>query len=193
MSEAWLTALGQGVFWIVAMTLTMRWLARSRQRPRSPAQANRLAHPPAILVTGIVTTVLFGGVTLATLIWPDQDMPLLGTLYFASFVLLSGTMIADYYFARHELTDAGMDFGHMSGKRVSFRWTEVRRVRFSRAMNWFRIELQSGHVVRVSAFMMGLPVFAACVLREVPAVHIDQDTLVLLEKTAKGDLPSIWR
>lgn len=28
----WLSAVAQGLFWVLAMTLTMRWLARGRQR-----------------------------------------------------------------------------------------------------------------------------------------------------------------
>ena len=193
MNETWIRALAQGVFWIVAMTLTMRWLARSRHRPRPAAEANQLAHPPGILIMGIVGTVLFSGVTIAASIWPDEGMTVLPILFFAGFAVLSGTQVADYYFARHAVTDEGMDFGHLSGKRVTFRWADVEHVRFAKNMNWFRVELQSGHVVRVSAFLMGLPAFAACVLRHVPPSRIDKQTLALLEKTAKGALPAIGR
>lgn len=131
MTEAWLRPLAQGIFWIVAMTLVMRWLAHGRRRPRPAADAKRMAHPLGILITGIVGTVFFIAVAIAATIWPDDDMTVLPVLLFASLVVLSASLIADYYFARHEVTDEGMDFGHMSGKRVSFRWTEVKYIPFA--------------------------------------------------------------
>nr|WP_307742635.1 PH domain-containing protein [Massilia varians] len=110
----------------------------------------------------------------------------------AGFVLLGAYLVADWRFARHTVSDAGMDFGRPTGRRVAFGWAEVGNVRFSKSWNWFRIELRSGEVVRVSGMMTGLPEFAARVLEGLPETRIDGATLAMLRDTANGKLPPVW-
>jgi hypothetical protein len=50
------------------------------------------------------------------------------TLVFIGFGLMGLPMVADFFFARHEVSDEGMEFGRMTGRRGSFAWTDVRRV-----------------------------------------------------------------
>ena len=100
-------------------------------------------------------------------------------------------LVADYRFARHVVSDEGMDFGRPTGRRLFFRWEEVRAVRFGNLGHWFKIELQSGEVLRVPVAMAGLPAFADQALRKVPAARIERDTLRMLERTARGDLPPL--
>jgi hypothetical protein len=101
-------------------------------------------------------------------------------------------MVADYCFARHEVSDDGMEYGRMFGQRGSFRWSDVKRVRYGAGMKWFTIDLQSGKRVRVSAMLYGLPEFAQLLLDHVPAALIDEPARAVLTATADGSPPSIW-
>lgn len=189
MDHSWLAAIAKAVFFAAALALTMRWLARSRNRPRPPELDRELAYPPAMLVLAIAGMVFFSGVTIAAMIWPDGRHPVLAVLMLGGFILLPAVLLADYFFARHTVSEEGMAFGRLSGKRGAFRWGEVKRVRFGHMAYWFKLELQSGETVRISAFLMGLPAFAHCVLRHVPAARIDKATRALLEQTARGAAP----
>ena len=79
----------------------------------------------------------------------------------------------------------------MMGRRGAFRWHEVKRIRYATMMKWFKLELQSGETVRISAMLMGLPEFASLALCHVPAAAIDKETRSVLEATAIGHLPSL--
>jgi len=188
----WLRYLAQSLFWVVAMTFTMRWLARSRQAAHGAGDGDRLRHPGSILAIGIVGGLFFVGIMVAATFFPDEGVGFLFYGLMGALTLQSFYMVADYYNARHAVSGEGMDFGRPTGRRLVFRWSEVERVRFSRMMKWFRVELRSGEVVRVSFFLMGLPAFAAQVLRQVPEACIDKEALQALRETANGQLPKVW-
>jgi hypothetical protein len=114
------------------------------------------------------------------------------TLGFVTFAMLGAPLVADYAFARHRVTDDGMQYGGMFGKRGSFRWSEVTRVRYGKVAKWFVVELHSGAKVRVSAMLLGLPEFALAVLANVPRSVIDNASYGVVCETAEGDPPSIW-
>ncbi|RZA31830.1 MAG: hypothetical protein EOP92_29190 [Lysobacteraceae bacterium] len=192
MMPEWLAPVAQALFWVVTMTLLMRWLGRSRQRGHPTSDGKRVRHPPGILAVGVITLLFFVGVVGTASIWPDDGVNVWFYAFFAGMILMSAYIVADYYYARHVLTEDGMDFGRPTGRRVAFRWSEVRTVRFSTMWNWFRIELQSGEVVHVSAMMMGLPALAREVLRQVPEARIDRGAFKLLENAAKDVLPPVW-
>jgi hypothetical protein len=182
----------QWTMWGVAMTLVMGWVARSRNRARPVDDARRLAHPPSTLVIGIIGVAFFGGIAIASNIWPNETVTVWTTCCFIGFALLSLPMVADYFFARHEVSEEGMQYGRMTGRRGSFRWSDVRRVRYGNLMKWFTLELESGATVRVSAMLMGLPEFASLALRHVPSAAIDEETRALLLSTAEGNPPNVW-
>jgi hypothetical protein len=59
-------------------------------------------------------------------------------------------------------------------------------------MKWFRVESQTGTVVRLSLMLMGLPEFAQLLLAHAGREAIEKSTLPLLEMTASGNPPSVW-
>jgi hypothetical protein len=192
MNHDWFISMVQWSVWGVAMTLVMGWIARSRHRARPVDQATRLAHPPSTLIIGIVGVAFFAGTAIASNLWPNETVTVWTTLCFTGFALLSLPMVADYFFARHDVSDEGMQYGRMTGQRGALRWTEVRLVRYGSMMKWFKLELQSGTCVRVSAMLMGLPQFASLVLSHVQASAIDEPTRAVLEATAAGNPPNVW-
>ena len=114
------------------MTLTMRRLARGRH-PAAPATAGgRVQHHAGSLVIGVICTLLFIGVMVAASIWPDEGVNAWFYAFMTCFVLLGAYLVADWRFARHTVSEAGMDFGRPAGRRVVFGWGEVRNVRFSK-------------------------------------------------------------
>ncbi len=98
----------------------------------------------------------------------------------------------DYFAARHEVSEEGLRYGRLIGSGGLLRWDEVKSARYSPGMKWFRLESQSGVVVRLSVMLMGLPVFATLLLARAPSDAIDPETRLILQATAEGNPPSVW-
>lgn len=193
MQSSWLPYTLGVVFWIVAMALTMRWLGRSRLRARPSFEARQLTQPIGILVIGVVGTVLFLGSFIGALIWADASEPLWIYFILVSLTLLSLFLIADYFNARHQVSDDGMQYGRALGQRGAFDWSEVQTIGFNKRMNWYRITLASGVTVRISGTLMGLPEFARKLVRHVPPEQIDVDTRTMLYNASNERLHPIWK
>jgi len=189
---AWSIAL-QWVLWAAAMGAIMAWLARSRTRARPAADAQRLVHPRSTLIIGLACSLLFSGVALASALWPGKTGSLAITALFMGFAALGVPLILDYRNARHTLTDDGLLYGRMWGGGGTLRWREVRRLRYSDAGKWFRLDGPDGQIVRISAMLQGLPEFARAALAQVPAAAIDPQTRPVLEETAQGNPPTLWQ
>lgn len=193
MDSSWISTLVSIVFWVVAMTLITRWMARSRLRIEPADDGMQLRHPLPTLVIGLAATLFSIGMCIAAFTWADGPGWLLaGVLVGSSMLALSLSLVADYYFARHRVDARGMHYGRMAGQRGAFRWTDVKRVNFSEAMNWYWLTLESGVTVRVSGLLIGLPIFAAHLLDQVPAERIDATASAKLDAAAQGQLHKLW-
>lgn len=179
----------QVVFWIVAMTFMMRWFARSRLRDRPSSEARTLRQPTPLLIVGIACLAMSIGMLFGSYTETGGPIPF---VVGCAMTVLSLYLIGDYYLARHVIDDDGMAYGRTLGKRGYFRWSDVRRVAFNKRMNWYWLELESGVMVRVTGMQMGLPEFAAHVLRHVSAARIDPRAHDLLENAARGKLHRMW-
>jgi hypothetical protein len=188
----WVTAL-QASVWVVLMSLVMSWMARGRFRPRPESQTGTLAHPFSTLVMGVVGVAFFGGIAvISNTIGRNRTTTIWTTLGFVAFALASMTMITDYFFARHRVSESGMEHGGMLRRRGTFHWTDVERVRYGANMKWFVIELRSGSKIRLSAMLMGLPQFARLALAHVPSAAMDDQTHAVLRETERGQPPRLW-
>jgi hypothetical protein len=174
------------------MTLVMGWLAHTRTHPRPASEANTLAHPRSTLAVGLVCGGFFLALAILSAMHPGKTGSPLISLFFLAFAALGLPLVLDYRNARHTLTADGLRYGRMLGEGGMLRWTEVRKIRYSEAAKWFRLELVGGRVVRISAMLRGLPEFAAAALAQVPPTTMDQDTRAVLQATAQGELPRIW-
>ncbi|PYP66807.1 MAG: hypothetical protein DMD36_16560 [Gemmatimonadetes bacterium] len=162
------------------MGAIMAWLARSRARTRPAADAQRLTHPRSTLIVGLACSFLFSGVALASALWPGKTGSPGISLAFLAFAALGVPLILDYRNARHTLTEDGLRYGRTWGGGGTLRWREVRRLRYSAAWKWFRLEGPEGQVARAA-------------LAQVPAAAIDPQTRPVLEATAQGNPPSLWQ
>lgn len=186
MDSSWITPILYFLFFAGTMAVFKRWMGR--QRLRSPAESDQLAHPPAILIVGLVGAVFFCGIFVASLVWPDGTENFLVHALFFGFVLLSVYLVAEYFLVRHRVDGKGMDCSRLFGSRRRFGWADVERVDFNQLMNWYRLTLANGDSVRVSGTMMGLPTFARHVLDHVPQHRLDLQAKPMLDQAAKGKL-----
>ena len=192
MNKDWLIPLAQWGASVLAMTILMGWVARSRLRDRPEADRHLLRHPASTLILGIVGAVLFfGAAIVSNTVGKNSTSTIWTTLTFVGLGFASSLAIADYFRARHRVSDSGIDFGRMLGERGRLRWADVRRVYFASFLKWFVLEGRSGTKVRVSFMLLGLPEFARLVLQHVPREVIEPDTLDLLQAAEQGQLPDI--
>jgi hypothetical protein len=178
--------------WGLVMALVMAWIASSRLRPRPPTDVRRLVHPPSTLIIGLAGFLFFAGIAVLSNVFANRTTTWWTTATFTGFALLSLLLVADYALARHEVSEAGLHYRRLTGRRGSLGWSELRRVRYAPAMKWFRLETASGDVARISVMLVGLPEFASLLLAYAPAQAIDADTLPILQATAAGQPPSVW-
>jgi hypothetical protein len=108
------------------------------------------------------------------------------TLAFVGFGSLGIPMLADYCFARHRITERGIDYGSMFAVRRFMAWSEFKCVSFAPSMGWYLLESESGAKARISILLTGLKEFANQVLDHVPREKIEREACVELMLTASG-------
>jgi hypothetical protein len=182
----------QWMLWGLLMSLVMGWVARSRSRPTPAGSSQRLQHPTSTLVIGLACFLLFAAIAVISNVFANATTSWKTTTVFVGFALLALPILGDYFAARHEASEEGLRYGRLVGSGGYMPWTELKSVRFSEAMKWFRLESQSGKVVRLSVLLMGLPTFAQLVLAHAPPQSIEKNTLPVLQITAEGNPPSVW-
>ena len=192
-NRPWWAGLVQWGIWAAVMTVVMGWLARSRTDPAGVADSRTLAHPRTTLIVGLACTGLFLALAVLSAAFPGKTGSVWVTLLFLGFAAMGFLMLLDYRNARHSITEDGLQYGRLLGGRGMLRWSEVRRLIYSESAKWFRLELSDGRVVRISAMLVGLPSFARAALDQVPPAAIPPGSRTVLEDTAAGNLPSIWR
>ena len=176
--------------WVVGLALVMGWVSRSRSR--APSQAGALVLPTSIPIIGIVSAVFWFALAVFSITVGKNSTSTLGTtLMFCAFIIASAPFILCFYLCRHRVSRSGMDYGEMFGARRTFAWSEVRTVRYSRDMGWFKLELDSGYVARISTMSRGLPEFARLVLIHVPHDKCSDDAYRLLKGAREGKLPNL--
>ncbi|WP_157559325.1 hypothetical protein [Hydrogenophaga crassostreae] len=192
MSNHVLASAVQWIVWGVLMALVMGWVARSRSRARPTSQARALVQPTSILIIGIVSLVFWLAIAiLSNTVGKNSTSTVGTTLAFCAFAIASLPLITAYYFGRHSISDSGMDYGGMFGSRRQFIWSEVKVVTYSQGMGWFKLELESGFVARLSAMLVGLPEFARVALAHLPREKFSSEAYILLENAREGKLPNL--
>ncbi len=153
----------------------------------------QLRPPISTLVIGTVSAAFFFWLAAVSFATGRHPAATLGTAScFIALGLMALPMVADYFFARHRLSDEAIDFGRRFGGRGVMRWADVRRVRFSPTMKWFVLEGAAGDKARISASLAGLPEFARLALAGVPPEALDKKTHKLLVDASLGRRPRVW-
>jgi len=178
--------------WGLMMSVVISWIARSRERPRPAAASQRLQHPISTLIVGLTGFLFFAAIAVVSNVFANATTSWKTTTVFVGFALLALPILGDYFAARHEVSEEGLRYGRLFTSGGYMRWTDLKSIRFSDAMKWFRLESQSGSVVRLSVMLMGLPTFAQLLLAHAPRQSIEKNTLGILQNTAEGNPPSVW-
>ena len=189
--DPWARFLLQWALWCVFMMLVAGWLGRSRLR-RRPLDARHLFHPIGTLIIGIICAALFATAVALQFIFPNKTVTWWSISICAAFAVFSLLLIIAFFLEEHEVSEEGIAFRNAVGIRKHLRWADMRAVRYSPTMKWFRLEAQSGTVARISIMLTGLPEFARLLLHKAPRQAIDNSTLDVLSTTAGGYPPSVW-
>lgn len=187
-----LTQIAQWAMWGVAMAAVMGWLASQRMKQDKQGPPGRLRHPVGVLVVGAVCALFFSALAVASIVFDNGTGGWGVASVFIAFALAGGLMILEYLRVRHECTSNGLTYAKLFGSGGFMSWHNVSMIRYIDSMKWFRLTANTGEIARISAMQSGLPHFAKLVLEHAPRAAIDDDTRVVLEETAAGNLPSIW-
>lgn len=182
----------QWTLWGIAMAAVGGWLGRARMKARPMAESRVLVHPRSTLIIGVACTVIFAAFTVLALTRMNDAAPLFIFLLFGGFLLGSLLVIREYYVVRVEVSESGMTWRKLSGARKELKWVDVKTVRYSNSMKWFRVETMNGDVARISLMLMGLPQFAQLLWNNAPAQAFDALSKETIQRTADGNPPSIW-
>ena len=192
MEKSLVTNLIQWSIWGVLMMLVMGWLNRSRFKKRPASDAKILRHPVSTIIIGSVCFSFFICIAILSNVFSNGTETWWTTAIFLGFAALSFPLVVDYFTARHILTESGIDFGRLHGKRVFLPWGEITSVKYAYMMKWFVVKTRNGMTVRVSVMLMGLPEFAHYLLELAPVNSIEAKTRRILEQTENGNPPSVW-
>ena len=187
----WATVL-QWTIWALVMAAVMGWLGRARMKARPTTEAGTLRQPVSMLVLGIVGVGMFGAAAVATVVTSTEPGKWSIAFGFVCLAMLGAPLLLDYFIARHEVSEEGLRYRKWTGARKFMRWSEVRSVRQSATMKWFRLEDSNGNVARLSFMLMGLPEFARLLLRHAPDDVLEPAVKTVLRATAEGNPPSVW-
>jgi hypothetical protein len=122
MNQPWWASVVQWTLWGILMALVMGWVGRSRFKARPQSDSRRLVHPPSTLIIGLVGLLFFAGLAIISNIFSNKTTTWWTTTIFIGFALLSLPMVADYFLARHEISEDGLSYGRLTGPRGYLKW-----------------------------------------------------------------------
>jgi hypothetical protein len=185
-------AIIQWGIYLVAMTLVMGWLARSRLRSPDATTTGGvlLKQPVGMLFLGLVAMGMFGA--FAVLSYGARTGGPGVAAIFLVFVALGAYVTYSYFADRLELRPDGIVYPRLARRWRFAPWDEISAVRYGSAMKWFVFTLRDGTRLRASAILIGLPALAEATLRHVPTERIAPDAMGVLRETADGRPPSVW-
>jgi TPR repeat protein len=195
-AQAWLAAhwwrrLAPRALLGIAVALFIGWAARRRVTRPTGTAAVRLHHPANALIVGLLAFVFFGSAAIISNVFPNPTTTWWTTTIFVGFAALSLPLLLDYFLTWYDVSADGLDYGRLMGGRDHLKWALVRRITYSRVMNWFRLETDSGRVARVPLRLVGVPEFARIVLRGVSSAAISPGALLVLRSTANETPPTV--
>jgi hypothetical protein len=184
MSNSFLASIIQWTSATLLILIILRWFMKEQIKERTTEESGLLRLPRGVLIVGLTCLLGFSALAIISNIISNKTTTAWTTAGFLSFALLGLYLVAVYFLERHEVSEHGLTFGRVFRKHGYLSWVEVCSVRYSRKMNYFRLETHMGSVARISILFMGLPEFAKLVLVNVPLEMIEPGTLPVLEAIA---------
>lgn len=175
--------------WALVMSVVMGAVVRAWRRQAARHTSDELRYPKVIAWIGGLVGGLFLAAAVAALIFAQNER--WTSLVFLGFALLGGYLLWDYRQVSYTVSPEGLRYRTTFAGAGFAPWADLRAVRWSPSSKWFRLELASGPVVRVSVMVLGLERLAAALLEKAPAA-IDAESRAVLEQCARGQPPSPW-
>jgi hypothetical protein len=189
----WLIYLILAALAVIGSALRYWALTPVVELPEPGSTATRLAQPKKTLVVGIVGLLMFGLCALDSYLNRGRRADWDKVAIFGAFSLFSLLCVADYFIARHEVSDTGLRYRRITGQSGYVHWSDVRWVSYAQSLRWFRLVTHTGEVVHISAFVTALPAFAKHLLAHISKQDIDPKALIILERAAVGNVAALWR
>lgn len=166
---------GAGIAWI--------WRAEARRH-----RGHELRHPKLLLLvaSGMLPCVWFvhAAASRGAVDWVGLAVPL-------CCAAAGAYLLLEYWTVRYLVHPDGFGYQTLFAGTGFAAWGDIRSVQWSLLGSWFRVELRSGRVVRISAIVLGLPALAQALLDQCgPA--IDPLARPALEQAAVGRPPLPW-
>ena len=163
----------QIVFLVLAASVSLLWLALAVARPR----AIELPNVVAVLRYGVVLRCLALSFALAPPLimiyviavfpWKTDMMLAIAGVSFLATSVIAGLLLIETTRVQIVLTEDGITrISPWTGK-LTLRWNEIERIRYSAANRWFVID-GAGQTMRISRHLIGIGAFADIVRRQVP-------------------------
>lgn len=150
--------------------------------------ARELRHPRLLLVVsaGMLPFLHFALVAVSRSVvdWTGVVVPL-------CFASIGAYLLLEFLTVRYEVKPDGFEYRTLAAGTGFAAWADIRSVRWSLLASWFRVELKSGDIVRVSVIILGLPALAQALLDHAGRA-VDPSARPTLEQTAGGKPPAPW-
>jgi uncharacterized Tic20 family protein len=194
MSEAnlWRKAI-EAVLVAILGAIVCWWMEKSRAKTRPNSESCTLAHPRGTLIIAMVGICFFLTLFIATLMVFKNNLRAVTVMFWICFSLslISFFLLFQYFVEKHRLTPEGLRYRKLLGTEKFLLWSDVKRAHFSIANQWFLVKTNRGEVARISVMLMGLPAFAAYLLKYAPPEAIDPKSLPIFVATAQGHPPKL--
>jgi hypothetical protein len=190
-------ALWKALELVVAGALTSAILGTLARHRRAAAErgfgAEVLRYPTAMRVVAwaLLLVPVVGILALARFQPPKPDEVVYVVGLLIGFGLLGGALVLEARGVAHELRPGGLERVTPWRRRAWLSWSQVQVLRFSDAMQCWRIVTSTGEATWISVYVSGLAAFARAALERVRPEVIDRvpGTRAKLEALARGELP----
>jgi len=193
-------AMNERLFWIVmaqwivcgiVVTVLLGWVSMQRDRRPDASESRILRMPPVYAIAGTIGVVVFLGALAWSHAYAAEWRHALTDAVFLLFAGLSCWVLSDFALVRLRVDPSGVSTRTLSGRWRTLAWSQVREVRYSTMMLYFRLRAADGATAKVPVTALGLPAFARLALRFVPDEALDALTREQLEETAAGRPPPL--
>ncbi len=193
--------MNERLFWILMMqwiacgvvvTVLLGWVSMQRDCRPDASDHRTLRMPPAYAIAGAIGVVFFLGALALSHAYAAEWRHALTDAVFLLFAALSCWVLSDFALVRLRVDMSGVSTRTLSGGWRTLAWSQVREVRYSTMLSYFRLRAADGTTARVPVTALGLPAFARLALRFVPDAALDGLTRKQLDETAAGRPPPMF-
>ena len=155
-------------------------------------EEGELTHARGVLFIGVVCFAFCGALAVLPQFIVMETATWWTTAMFIAFALLGAFLALASTVEKHALSQAGIASRTWLGLKKSIAWHDLRSVQYLEYPKaCFRLEANSGKVIKLSFSLVGLDILARLLLNHASGISIDPTTLKVLQATAAGIPPPL--